>query len=195
MPVDAAQVAASAGRRGRTRVLGPVRRILTVLLSATSLFGCFATGPRFAPSVAVDSRHALIVVYRISQVGGTAGTWVPARLELNGAVAGKLPADSFLVRQVPAGEVTLAVTDLIDLRYAAQNRVTLRGTVSTEETAYFRLLSVFGDDCAVAGDEAMAGMSASATHHPRPDWAQTTCLSRVPEPIALKDLQGLRQAN
>lgn len=173
----------------------PVLRTLIALLSVFSLLGCSATGPRFAPPAPAASGHALIVVYRISQVGGTAGTWVPTRLELNGTTAGKLPADSFLVLQVQAGPVTLSATDMIDLGYADEDRVTLRGTVLSGETAYFRLMSVFGNNCTVVGAEAIAGASASSTRYPRPDWAQTTCFSRVPEPVALNRLTGLRQAN
>lgn len=170
-------------------------RILIALLSVFSLLGCSATGPRFAPPAPVDSGHALIVVYRISQVGGTAGTWVPTRLELNGAAAGKLPVDSFLVLRVPAGAVTLSATAMIDLRYADKDRMTLRGTVLSGETAYFRLVSVFGNDCTLTGEDAIADARASSTQYPHPDWAQTTCFSRVPEPVGLSGLNGLRQAN
>jgi len=73
--------------------------------------------------------------------------------------------------------------------------MTLGGTVQSGATAYFRLVSVFGNDCAVIGEEALAGASASSTQTPRPDWAQTTCFSRVPEPVALRGLNGLRQAH
>ena len=170
-------------------------RTLLALLSVASLLGCSATGPRFAPPSPVGSGHALIVVYRTSQGGGTAGTWVPTRLELNGTSAGKLAADSFLVLQVPAGEVAVSATDMINLRYADKNRMTLRETVQSGETAYFRLLSVFGDNCTAIRDEAIGGVSASSTQHPRPDWAQTTCFSRVAEPVALKGLNGLRRAD
>ena len=172
-----------------------VLRTLLALLGAIGLLGCSATGPRFAPPAPVDSAHALIVVYRISQVGGTAGTWVPTRLELNGTTAGKLPADSFLVLQVPAGDIALSATDMIDLRYADKDRMTLRETVGSGEKAYFRLLSVFGDTCSVVQEDANARASTASTRYPRPDWAQTTCFSRVPEPVALKGLDGLRQAN
>jgi hypothetical protein len=165
------------------------------MLSVVSLLGCSATGSRFAPPAQVDSGHALIVVYRVSQVGGTASTWVPTRLEVNGTTAGKLPADSFLVLLVPVGDITLSATDMIDFRYSDTGRVTLRETVLSRETVYFRLLSVFGEDCKLIRDEAIAGATASSTRYPRPDWAQTTCFSRVPELVALKGLNGLRRAN
>lgn len=171
------------------------RAVIAALLSLFSLAGCSATGPRFATPAPADPGNALIVVYRISQVGGTAGSWVPTRLELNGTAAGKLPADSFLVLRVRAGAITVSATDMIDLKYADKDRMTLGGTVQSGETAYFRLVSVFGNDCTVIGEEAAAGASASSTQYPRPDWAQTTCFSRVPEPVALHGLSGLRQAH
>ncbi len=162
---------------------------------ASFLTGCAATGPLYGPPEAPPSGHAQVVVYRISQVGGTAGTWVPTRLEVNESAIRKLPADAFVAFTVPAGDITLSATDMVNFRYADKHRMTLRVSLHSGETAYFRIVSVLGEGCAAVVEKAGSGVLAYATHHPRPDWAQTSCFERVPEALALRELKRLRRAD
>lgn len=133
-----------------------------------------------------------IIVYRTSQIGGTAGSWVPTKLEVHKIGTYKLPADSFVAFSVPAGEITLSATEMINFHYADENHMTLRQRVNEGEIVYFRILSVFGG-CEAIHEKVASGVVASTTHYPRPGWAQTTCFHRVPEAVALKELQDLRR--
>lgn len=114
-------------------------------------------------------------------------------MEVYGLPTIKLPADSFVVREVPPGEVTLSATDLVNFHYDNAKRMTLGEKVSGGEIAYFRLLSVHGGCEAIY--EKAEGVIASATHYPRLDWPQTTCFQRVSEAIALKELKDLKRAD
>ena len=162
------------------------------MASVVALAGCAATGALFSPPEAPAPGAAQFVVYRTSRFGGTAGTWVPTRLEIEGIRTKMLPADSFVVLEVPAGDVRLSATDLVDLRFDDKNKMMLDERVSGGEIAYFRILSIFGAACEQKADD---GVISHATQHPRRDWAQTTCFQRVPEAVALKELKGLRQAD
>jgi hypothetical protein len=168
----------------------PLRYSIASTVLAVALLGC-ATGPFYSQPERPMSTVAKIVVYRTSQVGGKAGTWVSTRLEVYGLATIKLPADSFVVLEAPAGKVTLSATDLVNFQYDDAKRMTLDNEVIGGEIAYFRLLSVYGGCEAIY--EKADGVIASATHYPRPDWPQTTCFQRVPEAIALKDLKGLKR--
>jgi hypothetical protein len=108
--------------------------------------------------------------------------------------ARKLPANSFAVLDVSAGDISLSVTDLVNFHYDDKNRMTLSEKVSGGEIAFFRILSVFGG-CEAIHEKVEGSVIAHATHHPRPDWAQTTCFQRVPEAVALKALKTLRSGN
>jgi hypothetical protein len=131
-------------------------------------------------------------VYRVSGVGGGMGAWVPTRVELDGEVVGYLPDRSFIAFNVAAGQVTLSATDKVNFRYADTNRVSLRANVSETETAYFRIISVYGLACSTLEDKDGVGDVAQITHHFRPDSAQTTCFRRVSETLALKELRDIR---
>lgn len=159
---------------------------------AIALLGC-ATGPFYSRPERPISTVAKIVVYRTSQVGGTAETWVPTRLEVYGLPTIKLPAGSFVVLEAPAGEITLSATDLVNFHYDNAKRMTLGDRVIGGEIAYFRILSVYGG-CESIYEKA-EGVIASTTHYPRTDWPQTTCFQRVSEAIALKDLKDLKRAD
>jgi hypothetical protein len=119
------------------------------------------------------------------------GAWVPARLEINGSVLAKVPDRSFVTVGIPPGEVTLSATDMVNLRYADTDRMTLKDELAPGETAYFRITSVFGASCALVHEDG-AGPAAYATHRFRHDSAQTSCFQRVPETVALKELKGLK---
>jgi hypothetical protein len=175
----------------RTR-LGDALKVAASMVLAVALLGC-ATGPFYSRPERPLSTVAKIVVYRTSQVGGQGGTWVPTRLEVYGLPTLKLPADSFVMLEVPPGEVTLSATDLVNFRYDNAKRMTLGDKVIGGEIAYFRILSVYGGCEAIF--EKVEGVIASAVHNPRPDWPQTTCFQRVPEAIALKDLKHLKRAD
>jgi hypothetical protein len=157
------------------------------------LAGCVSSGPEWRAPEPPAPGNAKVVVYRYSQVGGRAGSGVPTRLEANERVAGKLPDASFIAFEVPAGEVRLSATDMIDLRYAGEDRMTLREKLAAGEIAYFRTVSVYGAGCELLAEPVAGVAIASRTHHPRPDLARTSCFQRVPEPIALKELARLRQ--
>ena len=159
-----------------------------------ALVGCATTGALYSPPEAPAPTVAKLVVYRTSQIGGAAGIWTPTRLEIHGMPARKLPADSFVVLEVPAGDITLSVTDLVNFHYDDKNRMTLGEKVSGGEIAYFRILSVFGE-CGAIYEKVEGSVIAQATHYPRSDWAQTTCFQRVPEAVALKALKTLRSGN
>lgn len=169
-------------------------KIIPLALVLMTLIGCGAAGPPYNPVAARASAMATILVYRVSQIGGSAGTWVPSRLEVNDLPARRLAADSFVTLTVPAGEISLSVTDMVNLHYADKDRMTLRENLSGGETAFFRLISVFGRGCEAIHEKAN-GPIASATHRPGSDWDQTTCFQRVPESLALKSLHGLRSAD
>lgn len=141
------------------------------------------------------SIDAQVVVYRTSQIGGKAGTWVPTRLEVNEKAARKLPADSFVALNVPAGDITLSATDMINFHYADEDRMTLHERVSSGETAYFRIVSVYGHECEAIHEKVDARVIAFATHYPRRDWPQTSCFQRVSEAVALKELDSLRRGD
>jgi hypothetical protein len=167
-------------------------KVLASTVLVVALLGC-ATGSFYSQPERPISTIAKIVVYRTSQVGGKAGTWVPTRLEIYGLRTIKLPADSFVVLEVPAGDVTMSATDLVNFHYDNAKRMTLGDKVVGGDIAYFRLLSVYGRCEAIY--EKAEGVIASATHYPRSDWPQTTCFQRVPEAIAVKDLKDLRRAD
>ena len=169
-------------------------KLLATTVLVISLVGCAATGALFSPPEAPASTVAKLVVYRTSQIGGTAGTWVPTRLEVHGMPVRKIPADSFVVLEVPVGDITLSATDLVNFHYDDKNRMTLSEKVSGGEIAYFRILSVFGG-CEAIFEKVESSMIAHATHYPRPDLAQTTCFQRVPEAVALKELKNLMSGN
>jgi hypothetical protein len=170
-------------------------RHINLVLVVTALAGCAATGPQYSPPDTRTSTDATVVVYRTSQIGGTAGTWVPSKLEVNTLPPRKLPADSFVILTVPPGEVSLSATNLVNFRYAEEGRMTLHEKVTVGDVAYFRLLSIFGQGCDGIYEKPPGGASASATQQPRPDWTQTTCFQRVPESLALKELIGLHRAD
>jgi hypothetical protein len=168
-------------------------KILATMMLVVVLVGCATTGSVYSPPAAPAPTAAKLVVYRTSQIGGRAGTWVSTRLEVFGMPTRKLPADSFVVLAVPVGDITLSATDLVNFRYDAQNRMTLSESVSGGEIAYFRILSVYGGCEAIY--EKVDSVIAHTTHYPRQDWAQTTCFQRVPEAIALKEIKNLRRGN
>lgn len=171
-------------------------KVLAATVLVVTLAGCAATGALYSQPEVPAPTAAKLVIYRTSQIGGTAGTWVPTKLEVNGLPTKKLPADSFVVLEVPTGDITLSATDLVDFHYDDKNRMTLNERVSGGEIAYFRILSVFGAGCEAIFHKADGGVISHSTHYPRrPDWAQTTCFQRVPEAVALKDLKNLRQGN
>lgn len=164
----------------------------TVLLIA--LAGCVATGHLYESPEAPGPTVAKLVVYRTSQVGGEAGTWVSTRLEITSMPTIKLPANSFVVVEVPVGFITLSATDLVNFHYDDKNKMTLTETVGGGEIRYFRILSVFGD-CEAIYEKVESSVIAHATHYPRPDWEQTTCFQQVPEATALNELRKLRAAD
>ena len=165
--------------------------VLATMVLVVVLVGCAATGALYMPPSAPPLTVAKLVVYRTSQIGGAAGTWVPTRLEVHGMPTSKLPADSYVVLDVPVGDITLSATDLVNFHYDDKNRMTLNERVSGGEIAYFRILSVYGGGCEAIYEKVESGMIAHATHYPRPDWAQTTCFQRVPEEVALKEIKNL----
>jgi hypothetical protein len=169
-------------------------RILASIWLGSALAGCTATGSMWSRPDPPTSTEAQLIVYRISQIGGKAGTWVPTRLEVNDGAARKLQADTFVALTVPAGNVTLSATDMVNLHYADKDRMTLRERVGSGETAYFRLISVFGRGCEGIYEK-VDSPTAFATHYPRRDSPQTSCFQRVPEAIALKELKSLRRAD
>jgi hypothetical protein len=173
-----------------------MRHVIASLLLGLLLLGCAATGPPYRPSEPTDALQARLVVYRISQVGGALGTWVPTKLEIDGKVVGRIPDQSFMAFDVPLGEVALSATDMVGLRYADEHRMTLRGRFVQGEIAYFRLTSVYGASCPPAAQgDAGTGEVAHVTHRFRPDSAQTSCFQRVPAGVALKELKPLRRAD
>jgi hypothetical protein len=185
-------------RRGRSngvvRRLGGTLKALATTVLAVALVGCAATGASYSPADAPAPTVAKLVVYRTSQIGGTAGTWVFTRLEVYGMPTRKLPADSFVELEVPVGDISLSATDLVNIYYDDKNRMTLSESVSGGEIAYFRILSVYGG-CEAIYEKVESSVIAHATHYPRPDWPQTTCFQRVPEAVALKELENLRRGN
>jgi hypothetical protein len=159
------------------------------------LLGCSATGPIWRPQKVSGSGDALVVVYRYSGPGGGGGSWVSTRLEVNGRDSRRLPDDSFVVLNLPAGDIMLSATPMLNLHYSSEHRITLKEKVAAEETAYFSLVSVFGNNCNVSYESVESGAIASDTYHPWPGGVQSTCFQRVPESIALKELKSLRQAD
>jgi hypothetical protein len=170
-------------------------KVISSTVIGVALFGCVATGPLYSTPEPPVSTAAKVVVYRISQFGGKGGSWVPTKLEVNVMPTRMLPADSFVVLEVPAGDVTLSATDLVNLHYDDKNRMTLSERVSEGEIAYFRILSVYGEGCAAIYEKVEGGVIAYATHYLIPGIEQTTCFQRVPEAIALKHLKHLRRAD
>ena len=176
---------------------------LAAFLPCWILIGCTATGPQYSPLEHTDSSGQHIVVYRYSQeVGGNSGTWVPGRVELDGKVIGKLPNNSFLVFNLPVGLFELSVTPMIDFHYADRHRMTLRDKVEKGETAFFRVVSVWGsgpwgEGCANIWEKVEGAEIAYTVIYPRPDWVQYFCLQRVPEAFASQQLMNLklRRAN
>jgi hypothetical protein len=170
-------------------------KIFELTLFITLLGGCVATDQRFIPPESTISGDPQIVVYRISQIGGKAGTWVKTRLEVNGIVVGKLPDGSFITFSQPAGDITLSATAMWNFHYADEDRVTLRDRAGKGEVAYFRIESVFGTDCALVSEKVDGTETAYGTHYPRPDLAQTLCFQRVPEAVAFRALADLKRAD
>jgi hypothetical protein len=169
-------------------------RALPAIAIALLAVGCASTEtlvePRGNP-VAITSR---IVVVRTSHVGGGAGSWVPMRVELDGKIIGSLPDHSYLSLPMPPGEFDLSVTPMIDLRYPPASRMTLRESVAAGEVAHFLIVTVFGADCPTIYAAEGVGRVTSTQQHPRPDWVQTACLTRVPSEMALSELPELRKA-
>ena len=170
-------------------------KILISTLLISLLCSCAATGPRFTPPESTILSDPQIVVYRISQIGGNAGTWVKTRLEINGKVVGKLPDGSFITFSQPAGDITLSATARWNFHYDDKDRVTLRDKVARGEVAYFRIESVFGTDCALVSEQVDGTETAYGTHQPRPDWAQTMCFQRVPEAVAFRAIVNLKRVD
>ena len=165
------------------------------MLISCLLLGCVAIGQQYSPREQTTSSDPQIIVFRISQIGGNAGTWVPTRIEVNEKEIAKLPDDSFIAFNVLAGEITLSATPMFNLHYSDKNRVTLRVRVGIGEVAYFRIVSVFGRGCTEIFEKVDGSELAYTTHYPRPDWAQTVCFQQVPKTVALKELMNLKQAN
>jgi hypothetical protein len=170
-------------------------KVVASALLCHLLLGCAATGPYYRSPDPTYADNATCVVYRISQFAGTMGSWVPTRLEINGNVVGKLPDQSFMAIEVPPGEVTLSTTDMINLHYADAGRITLRDKIAQAEIAYFRLTSVFGSSCTSVQEGVEGAEVVSVTYHIRLGGFQTSCLQRVPEGLALKELKALRKAD
>jgi hypothetical protein len=169
--------------------------ILASIVPALLLGGCAATGPRFSSPESTPANDPQVVVYRISQVGGKAGTWMPTRLEVDANVVGRLPDASFITFSVPAGEIALSATAMVDFRYADGERLTLQDRVGKGDVAYFRIESVFGTDCALVSEKVEGTPTAHRTYYPRPDWPQTLCFQRVPAAVASRALVDLRRAD
>jgi len=163
------------------------------ILLGSILGGCAATGPMWSRPPPPAAPDAQIIVYRYSQIGGKSGSWVPTRLELNETPTRKLPDDSFVVFNVPAGDIRLAATDMVNLHYDNENRMTLHERVNSGETAYFRIVGVFGRGCGLVHESVSSGVIASRTYYPRRDLAKTSCFQRVPEAVALRELASLRR--
>ena len=169
--------------------------IVALIVPALLLVGCAATGPRFNLPGSTPASDPQVVVYRISQVGGKAGTWMPMRLEVDANVVGKLPDASFFTISVPAGDIVLSATAMSNLRYSDGERLTLQDRVGKGEVAYFRIESVFGTDCALVSEKVEGTPTAHRTYYPRPDWPQTLCFQRVPAAVASRALVDLRRAD
>jgi len=170
-----------------------LNKIILILLSLI-LFGCSATGPVWVPQKLADPSGALVVVYRYSQVGGGGGSWVSAKLQVNTNIIRKIPDNSFVAISVPVGDISLSATPKLNLHYSSEHELKLIDKVSKGETAYFRLVSVFGSSCSVINSNIANGEIASITYHPWSGGNQTTCFQRVPEAIALEELHKLRRA-
>jgi hypothetical protein len=170
-------------------------KVITTTVLVAMLAGCVATGAPYSPPDKPAPTFAKLVVYRTSQIGGNAGTWVPTKLEVCGLPVKKLPADSFVVLELPTGDITMSATDLVNFHYEDKNRMTLTERVGGGEIAYFRILSVYGEGCDAIFQKADESVISHVTHYPRPDWPQTTCFQRVPETVALKELQNLRRGD
>lgn len=174
-------------------------KILLCFTLALTIYGCTATGTRFSIPEPPSSNAATLVIYRWG-VLSPAGSWVPTRLEINSMEPRKLPYESYDIITLSPGEITLSATDMINLHYADEYRMTLRERVNNGEIAYYRLTYMFGRVCSDIydyldlNDNVRLGTAASLTRYPRPDWPQTSCFQRVPEVIAIKNLRGLRQA-
>lgn len=169
-----------------------LRLLISILLGLT-LAGCVATGPMWSPPDPPATTDAQIIAYRYSQIGGKAGSWVPIRLEVNERATGKLPDDSFVVLNVHAGSITLSATDMINFHYADEDRMILRDRIGPGETAYFRVVSVYGRGCEGVYEKADSNVIAFSIHYPRRDSAKTSCFQRAPEAVALKELEGLKR--
>ena len=170
-------------------------KVIATTVLVVTLVGCVATGAFYSQPEAPSPTAAKLVIYRTSQIGGTAGTWVPTKLEIYGLPTQKLPADSFVVLEVPAGDITMSATDLVNFHYDNKNRMTLTERVNGGEIVYFRILSVYGVGCEAIFKKVEGRVISHATRYPRPDWAQTTCFQRVPEAVALKELKNLRRGD
>ena len=100
-------------------------KILASTLLILLLYRCVATGLRFNPPEPMISSDPQIVVYRVSQIRGKAGTWVRTRLEVNGKVVGKLPDQSFITFSQPAGDITLSAIALVEIDHTSEeNKLT-----------------------------------------------------------------------
>lgn len=170
-------------------------KILASISLGSVLAGCAATGPLWSPSDQSLSTDAQVIVYRYSQIGGKSGSWVPTRVEVNERALGKLPDNSFVAFRLPAGEISVSVTDMVNLHYDEDNRMTLHAKVSSGETAYFRVVSVYGTGCGQIFERVDGGVIASRTYYPRRDSAKTSCFQQVPADVAMKELKSLRRAD
>lgn len=95
------------------------------MMFGLTLVGSVATGPLWSPPESPAPTDALIIVYRYSQIGANSGSWVPTRLEMNERAIRKLPDDTFVVLDVPAGDITLSATDMRNFRYADVNGMSI----------------------------------------------------------------------
>lgn len=170
-------------------------KVLTSVLLSVILTGCAATGPMWSGPASSESGDARIIVYRYSQILAKAGDWVPTRLEVNETTIARIPDGSFVEFHVPAGEIRLSATDMINLHYDNENRMTLHEKIRSEETAYFRIVSVHGQGCGSIFVPVAGGVIAMRTRYPRSDWPVTSCFQRVPEADACKELASLRRAD
>jgi hypothetical protein len=175
------------------RSLGATLKLLASISLASVLAGCAATGPIWSPPDQSLSTDAQVIVHRYSQIGGNSGSWVPARVEVNERALGKLPDNSFVAFTLPAGDISVSATDMINLHYDDENRMTLHARVSSGETVYFRIVGVYGAGCDVIYERVDGGVIASRTYNTRRDSANSSCFQQVPADVALKELESIRR--
>lgn len=177
------------------RPLGSTLKLLASISLASVLAGCAATGPIWSPPDQSLLTAAQVIVYRYSQIGGNSGSWVPTRVEVNERALGKLPDNSFVAFTLPAGDIRVSATDMINLHYEDENRMTLHARVSLGETVYFRIVGVYGAGCDLIFERVDGGVIASRTYTPRRDLLKSSCFQQVPADVALKELKSLRRTD